>query len=73
VTKLGVKWERRGIRRKWLHPLSTFEEAKHQTNWPKWQDTIKVELASLKAIGTGTIVKHSMLSPLSVTSPPLTS
>jgi hypothetical protein len=36
----------------------TFEETKHQTNWPKWQDAIKVELATLKATGIWTIVKH---------------
>jgi hypothetical protein len=36
----------------------TFEEAKRRTNWPKWQDAIKVELATLKAAGTWTIVKH---------------
>jgi hypothetical protein len=30
----------------------TFEEAKCQTDWPKWQDAIKVELAFLKIAGT---------------------
>jgi hypothetical protein len=30
----------------------TFEDTKHQTDWPKWQDAIKVELATLKAAGT---------------------
>jgi hypothetical protein len=35
----------------------TFEEAKHRTDWPKWQDAIKVELATLKAAGTWTIIK----------------
>jgi hypothetical protein len=35
-----------------------FEEVKHQTDWPKWQDAIKVELATLKAAGTWTIVKR---------------
>jgi hypothetical protein len=35
----------------------TFEEAKRRTNWLKWQDAIKVELATLKAAGTWTIIK----------------
>ena len=36
----------------------TFEEAKRQTDWPKWQEAIKVELATLKAAGTWTVVKR---------------
>jgi hypothetical protein len=36
----------------------TFEEAKHWTDWPKWQNAIKVELATLKAAGTWAIIKR---------------
>src|SRR6202795_4458252 len=36
----------------------TFEEAKHRTDWPKWQGALKVELATLKAAGTWTVVKR---------------
>jgi hypothetical protein len=36
----------------------TFGEVKQRTDWPKWQDAIKVELATLKAVGTWTIIKH---------------
>jgi hypothetical protein len=35
----------------------TFEEAKCRTDCPKWQDAIKVELATLKSAGIWTIVK----------------
>jgi hypothetical protein len=35
----------------------TFEEAKYCTDWLKWQEAIKVELATLKAAGTWTVVK----------------
>jgi hypothetical protein len=36
----------------------TFEEAKHHTDWPKWQEAIKVEVATLKVAGTWTVVKR---------------
>src|ERR1700675_1041395 len=36
----------------------TFEEAKRRTDWPKWQEAIKVELATLKAASTWTVVKR---------------
>jgi hypothetical protein len=36
----------------------TFEEAKCRTDWPKWQEAIKVELATLKAVGTWTVVER---------------
>jgi hypothetical protein len=36
----------------------TFEEAKYRTDWPKWQEAIKVELATLKVVGTWTVVKR---------------
>jgi hypothetical protein len=35
-----------------------FEEAISCTDWPKWQDAIKVELAILKVAGTWTVIKH---------------
>ena len=36
----------------------TFEEAKRRADWPKWEEAIKVELATLKAAGTWTVVKR---------------
>jgi hypothetical protein len=35
----------------------TFKEAKHLSDWLKWQEAIKVELATLKAAGIWTIIK----------------
>jgi hypothetical protein len=36
----------------------TFKEAKCCSDWLKWQEAIKVELVTLKAAGTWTIIKR---------------
>jgi hypothetical protein len=36
----------------------TLKEIKCCSDWLKWQEAIKVELVTLKAAGTWTIVKH---------------
>ena len=36
----------------------SYEEAKLQEDWPKWQEAIKAELDSLKANGTWSLIKR---------------
>ena len=38
----------------------TFMEAKHHSDWQRWEDTIRIKLATLNAVGTWTIAKHPM-------------
>jgi len=40
----------------YLNP--TYEEAKRRSDWPKWQEAIKAELASLEKNGTWSTVEH---------------
>jgi len=35
----------------------TYEEAKRHSDWPRWQEAIKAELASLEKNGTWSVVE----------------
>jgi hypothetical protein len=36
----------------------SFEEAQHRSDWPKWQEAIAVEIATLKKAGTWNLIER---------------